>query len=184
MNDARLVDFVEQLATTPSSRVVPTIKSANPQELECIRQLCSDIMHGKIPKTSLPKQTRKWFQGVAHGRHKNTQAFKRSITQRGGSKAELIGQAMKAVAKVALPTLKKSLVPLVKQTGKKLVKQTAQSMLEEGSQALIGKWTKKPRKRKRHDDDDDDERLVKKPTALDENGITSLSVDEILAREW
>lgn len=185
-------EFLEQLASAPPSRVVPTIKSANKKELECIRQLCSDIMHGKIPKTSLPKETRKWFHGVAHGRHKNIQSFKRSITQRGGGKAELIGQAMKAVAKVALPALKNTVAPLVKQTGKKLVKQAAQSALEEGSQALVGKLTTKKKRKKPQKDEPLDDDLIsskkkkvhKTPTPPKDNSISSLSVDEILAREW
>lgn len=165
--------FLKQLAEAPPSRVVPTIRSAKKKEWECMRQMCCDIMEGKIPQTTLPRETKKWFKGVANGRHKDIQAFRRSVTQRGGSKAELLGHALKAVAKVALPAVKKAALPMLKRGGKKLAQHVAKTALEEGSQTLIKKMTssKKPT-----------ERITTNQN--EEKPISVLTVDEILARKF
>ncbi|KXJ06770.1 hypothetical protein AC249_AIPGENE8678 [Exaiptasia diaphana] len=103
-------------------------------------------MEGKFTNLKLPTETRRWFKGVAKNRHKNVDAFHRSVTQRGGTAAQLLGSALKAVAKVALPALKTG----VKTAGKKLAQKAAEDAIQHGSEKLVEKiTTSKPKKKKK-----------------------------------
>jgi len=160
--------FLKHLSQAPASQVVPTLRAARRKDWECLRQLCCELMDGKFPLTRLPRETRRWFTGVYSGRHRDIDSFRRSVLQRGGSKAELIGAALKAVSKVALPALKAA--------GKNVLKEAAHGAVQTGAERLVKKITTKKKK-----DDGDDELNAQPDSKVD---IGSLTVDEILARKW
>lgn len=107
--------FVRQLARCPPSQVVPLLRGARLHHWGTIKDLCDQVVQNKIPNVKLPHASRRWFSGVVHGRHANLKNLRRSSLQRGGSKAELVGTAIKAIAKAVLPHMKKAGVAVAKQ---------------------------------------------------------------------
>lgn len=123
--------FLRHLANAPKSQIVPTLRSAKTEQWKCIHDLCQRALNGEFSPVSLPKQTKRWFKGVASNKHKNPATLRRSVLQRGGSKAELIGSALKALAKVAAPAIKKA--------GKAVLQKAASSAIESGSEKIMEK---------------------------------------------
>ena len=127
--------FIKNLAQCDSSFTVPMLKAASRKHWETIRGLCHDVAEGKITNVKLPRASKRWFGGVVNNRHSSIENLKRSTLQRGGSKAELFGSAIKAIAKAAAPHLKKA--------GSSLAKQAASAAISSGAEALRKKANRK-----------------------------------------
>lgn len=126
--------FLKHLARTPKSLVVNTLRAANNDCWECIQDLCTAALSGKLPPVKLPKKSKRWFKGVVNKKHKGPDALRRSVLQRGGNKAKLISGAIKILAKVAVPAAKKA--------GKALLQSATTAAIDKGSEKLVNKIKK------------------------------------------
>lgn len=101
--------FIRDLAKCHAAQVVPLLKRADNEQWQQLKDMLKKVDNNDITlgDVRLPRQSARWLKGAARGKHKDIAALKRSVTQRGGSKAELFGTVLKTVAKAAVPALKK-----------------------------------------------------------------------------
>ena len=109
--------FIQDLAKCHAAQVVPLLKRADNEQWQELKEVLKKVDNNEINlgDVRLPRASARWLKGAARGKHKDIAALRRSVTQRGGSKAELFGTVLKTVAKAAAPALKKAAVSLGKQ---------------------------------------------------------------------
>jgi ribosomal protein L31E len=123
-----------------------------------IKQLCDGAATGRLDmsNTKLPRPARRWFKNVVNNRHASLNTMKRATLQRGGSKAELIGTTLKALAKAAAPHLKKA--------GVRAGKKVATAVISKGIEKVGSKLKSTPPVKEvtsEPDAKDDDDELEK-----------------------
>lgn len=130
-------DFIRRLAGCDTSRTIPILKEANLDQWKTIKKMCEHAANGELQDVRMPRKSKRWFNGVVNNRHSNLLALRRATLQRGGSKAELFGTAIKALAKASLPHLKKA--------GTEVAKRAITAGIQKGSEKLQDKIKEKPK---------------------------------------
>lgn len=155
--------FIRSLAKCDPSQVVPLLRSGGKEHWMALKQLCDGVASGKVPMKGgkLPRHARRWFNGVVNNRYADDdpdmmiKSIKRASLQRGGSKAQLVGDAVKLLAKIAVPHLKKA--------GGALAKKAAATAISTGVAVATNKLKSKPSSPKDQDEDDDIDPNATKP---------------------
>lgn len=105
MTDGR--SFVQALAVCHPTQATPLIRECNDEQLSALQQMTRKVLNGNIKmETKLPRNAKRLLTNVAF-RHQSPKSLRRALCQRGGSRAVLAGQVLKAMAKAAVPALKK-----------------------------------------------------------------------------
>lgn len=129
MTDGR--SFVQALAVCHPTQATPLIRECNDEQLSALQQMTRKVLNGDIKMESkLPRNAKRLLTNVAF-RHQSPKSLRRALCQRGGSRAVLAGQVFKAMAKAAVPALKK--------VGQKIVHQG----ISTGAQMAVDKLSSK-----------------------------------------
>lgn len=123
--------FIHALNIAHPLKIPALLGACTDEQLWAVKNMIKHTLTGKIkvPPGSIPPDKKTLLLNLA--RKTDAKSLRRSINQRGGSKAQIIGSIFKTMAKVASPMLKKG--------AKKLLRKGVETGINTATQLAVDK---------------------------------------------